>query len=229
MISTRYKIIFLIVLNVLIILLPERMYYVNIILLILFGFLLKRDLLYSLKLICLYLAILFILSISINHFFTDTSLEQLLRNSLKLFTIISLSILLVTNLNIMELVAFLNKIKLPAKVSIAIGVGFRYIELLMEDIKRINFIQTMSGYGITIQSVKRNGFLKTISVFSLPLFLSLLKRTENISLSILIQDIEQRSKNYSFKRTTITEYIVITFILLLMLTILCIRLKDITG
>lgn len=228
MISTRYKIIFLIVLNVLIILLPERMYYVNIILLILFGFLLKRDLFYSLKSICLYLVLLFILSISINHFFTDTSLDQLLRNSLKLFTIITLSILLVSDLNIMELVAFLNKIKLPAKISIAIGVGFRYIGLLMEDIKRINFIQTMSRYGITIQSIKRNGFLKTISIFSLPLFLTLLKRTENISLSILIQDIEQRSKKYSLKKTTTIEFVVLTFTLLLMLLILYIRIKDLT-
>lgn len=209
MISTRYKIILLFILNIGVMLLPVSMFYINILLIVVFGFIFKREVLCSLKIVILYLVFLFAFSVFVKCIFSDTSLDFLLFSSLKVFTIISLSILLVFDLNIMELLAFLTKVGVPAKISLSIGVGFRYIGLLIEDIKRINFIQSMNGFGINIKSFRNNGFLKTVSVFSLPLFLSLLKRTENISLSILMQNIEQRSKKYNFRKTTIAEIVIV--------------------
>lgn len=217
MISTRYRIIVLVISNIGIIMIPSSVYYLNILLLVLFNFVFRHELSLMFKTVILYLFFLFFFSIVLNFIFSDTSLSHLLISSLKIFTIINISILLAYDLNIMELVSFFRKIKIPATVSIAIGVGFRYMGLLVEDLKRINFVQTMNGFGINRASVINNGLFKTINVFSLPLFLTLLKRTENISISISIQDIVRRSEFYQFQKTTILEIFLLVISLLALL------------
>jgi energy-coupling factor transporter transmembrane protein EcfT len=117
----------------------------------------------------------------------------------------------------MELVTFLSRIKVPTKIAIALGVGFRYFGLLANDIKRINFVQSLNGYGFHYQAIKKNGIVKTTISFLLPVFLNILKQSENISISISIQNIELRTINFKFSKTTFIEFCLTAISLLIIL------------
>ena len=191
------------------ILLPAQMYQAYILVLLLFGIAFRLELWQNLRSIIGYLLFLIVLCVVINFLFLNTSVKELFFNSLKIFTIITISILLVSDLNIMEMIAFLKKLGIPQKIAIAIGVGFRYASLFVDDLKRINFIQTMNGYGLNASSFKRHGILNSLGIFSLPVFLSMLNRTDKISMSILMQDIENRATFYKFKRINLSEAILL--------------------
>jgi energy-coupling factor transporter transmembrane protein EcfT len=165
----------------------------------------------------IYVLGLFIVSIILNCLLAGNNIADSAIDILKIFAIINISILLIQDINIMELVAFLSKIRIPTKIAIALGVGIRYFSLLTYDVKRINFVQSINGYGFNMRKIKKNGFIKTISIFLTPLFLNILKRTENISISVSIQNVENRAKGFQFKRTTIPEYMVLTISLAVLL------------
>lgn len=217
MISTRYRIVLLLLVNIGILLIPKGLFFVFAIILLVYNFVFWKDLISNFKLICIYLIGLFVFAGILNFIFTDFSFVNLLKDSIKIFTIINISILLLNNINIMELVAFLSKAKVPTKISVAIGVGFRYFSLLVADVKNINFIQKVNNYGITIMSFKKNGIFKSLNAFLLPLFLSIIRRTENISISISLQDVENRAKYYKFSKSTLPEIILTLFTIIVLI------------
>ena len=206
MISTRVKLILLILLNTAIIILPAKSYIVFCIIILISFFVFYKSLLANLKIIFFYLLGLFLITILLNYFLGESDLINIVPDFLKIFSIISISILLVSEINIMELVATITIIKIPSRLAIAFGVGFRYFPLLLNDIKRINFIQSAKGYGLNLKSFNSNGFISSVGVFLTPLFLSILKRTDNIALSVTIQQIEERAKNYTFQRISLYEF-----------------------
>ena len=209
MISTRIKLILLILLNTAIILLPAQFYFAFMLIIFISSLAFYKSFLVNFKIIFVYLVSLFLITILLNYLLGESELLGIIPGFLKVFAIISISILLITDLNIMELVASISFIKIPAKIAIAFGVGFRYFSLLLTDIKRIHFIQTSKGYGLNLKSFRSNGFISTVGVFLTPLFLSILKRADNIALSITIQQIEQRATSYIFKRISLYEWLLI--------------------
>lgn len=219
MISTRVRILLLLIVNIGLILIPKESLFVFLAILVVYNIIFWKELISNLKLIFIYLIGLFAFAGILNFIFADFSFIDLLKDSIKIFTIISVSILLLGNINIMELVAILSKVKIPTKIAIAIGVGFRYFSLLIEDIKNINFIQKTNNYGINFKSFLQNGFFKSVNAFLLPLFLSVIRRTENISISISLQDVENRAKYYKFRKVNYLE------LLLTLLTIVILSFK----
>lgn len=217
MITTRVKLILLILLNTAIILLPANSSTVFIAFIIVSSIAFYKSLMVNLKAIFLYLLGLFIVTILINYFLSDSNLLDVLPQFLKLFAVITISILLITDINIMELVASISFLKIPTKIAIAFGVGFRYFPLLINDIKRIQFIQTSKGYGLNPKSFKTKGFIESISVFLMPLFLSMLNRADNIALSVTLQQLEKRAQNYNFKKITNYEFLLLFSALLLLI------------
>lgn len=214
MITTRVKLILLIILNTAILLLPAKSVFVFVALIIITSIAFYNTLLVNLKTIFIYLTGLFVVTIILNYFLTDSDLINVVPEFLKLFAVISISILLITNINIMELVASISFLNIPSKVAIAFGVGFRYFPLLINDIKRIQFIQTSKGYGLSPKSFKSKGFIQSTSVFITPLFLSILKRADNIALSVTIQQLEKRALNYKFQKITKYEFLLLISALL---------------
>lgn len=223
MISTRVKLILLILLNTAIILLPAKSYLVFILIIFISSLAFYKSLLANFKTIFVYLFGLFLITILFNYLLGESDLLNIIPDFLKLFSIISISILLITDINIMELVASMSLIKIPTKIAIAFGVGFRYFPLLLNDIKRIHFIQSSKGYGLTPKSFKANGFISSVGVFFTPLFLSILKRTDNIALSVTIQRIEKRATNYIFQRLSMYESLLL--ILTAIFFMYCLALK----
>lgn len=205
MISTSFRILLLFIVNIGLILIPKDFLFVFLVILIVYNFIFWKELLSNSVFIFIYLIGLFVFAGILNFVFNDFTFIDLLKDSTKIFTIINVSILLLGNINVMELVVFLSKVKIPTKIAIAIGVGFRYFSLLIEDIRNINFIQKTNNYGINNKSFRKNGFIKSINAFLLPLFLSIIRRTENISVSISLQDIESRAKFYKLKKPTLLE------------------------
>ena len=216
MISTRYRILLLLLVNIGILLIPKELFFVFVIILLVYNLVFWKDLISNFKLICIYLIGLFVFAGILNFIFTDFNFINLLKDSIKIFTIINISILLLNNINIMELVAFLSKVKVPTKISIAIGVGFRYFSLLVDDIKNINFILKVNNYGISIKSFRKNGIFKSLNAFLLPIFLSIIRRTENISVSISLQDVENRAYYYKYSKSTFPEIILTVFTILIL-------------
>lgn len=225
MISTRIKLILFILLNAAIILLPAQSYFAFLLIIFISSLAFYKSLLANFKIIFIYLLGLFLITILLNFLLEASDLLSIIPNFLKLFSIISISILLIADINIMELVASISYIRIPAKIAIAFGVGFRYFPLLLNDIKRINFIQTSKGYGLTRKSFKANGFFSTLGVFLTPLFLSILRRTDNIALSVTIQQIEKRAINYIFKKLSIYEWLLLIVSILFLVYCLIVKFK----
>jgi len=217
MITTRVKLILLIILNTAIIFLPAKSYYSFIAILLIYNLAFYKSLFTNFKTIFIYLLGFFLIAILLNYLLGESNLLSIVPDFLKLFTIINISILLITEINIMELVATISVIKIPTRIAIAFGVGFRYFPLLLNDIRRIHFIQSTKGYGLNFKSFKTHGFISSMTVFLTPLFLSILRRTDNIALSVTIQQIEDRAKKYTFHRVSIYEFslllVSITFLL----------------
>ena len=209
MISTRVKLILLVLLNTAIILLPAKFYFVFILLILVSSLVFYKSLFTNLKIIFIYLLGFFTITILLNYFVGESDLLNIVPDFLKMFSIISISILLITDINIMEFVASISVLKIPSRIAIAFGVGFRYFPLLLSDIKRIHFVQSSKGYGLSFKSFKANGFFLSVGIFLTPLFLSILKRTDNIALSVTIQRIERRVSNYTFQRFSNYEWLLL--------------------
>ncbi len=200
MISTRVKLILLVFLNTSIILLPAKHYFTFILIILISSLAFYKSLMVNFKTIFVYLLGLFLITILLNFLLGESDLISLVPDFLKIFSIISISIMLITDINILELVASITVMKVPTKIAIAFGVGFRYFPLLLSDVKRIHFIQSSKGYGLSLKSFFKNGFFSSVGIFLTPLFLSILKRTDNIALSVTIQRIEDRVSSYKFQR-----------------------------
>lgn len=217
MITTRVKLILLIILNMAIVLLPAKYIVTFILLVLISGILFYESLRVNYRTIFIYLLGLFAFTILLNYIFSGKDFMTVVPEFVKLFSIISISILLITDINIMELVASITFLRVPTKIAIAFGVGFRYFSLLLYDVRRIQYIQSSKGYGLSFQSFKSKGFKLIISVFLTPLFLSILKRADNIALSVTIQQLEKRINYYKFERLSLYEFFLLLSSLLFLL------------
>lgn len=124
------------------------------------------------------------------------SLRNLLFGVLKWLSMSAVSLTIFSSLNALELIVALRWLRVPLSIALALGVSLRFFPVLVEQGSRILMIQrlrTSSG------SAKKGCFQRLHRILwgVIPaMFVSVLRQVENISLSILTQDIERRVLDY---------------------------------
>ena len=117
----------------------------------------------------------------------------------------------------MSFVASLRFFLIPTPIAISFGVGFRFIPIISEEIQRIIFVQKQNDLGFSFHSIRENGFLGVFDRFLSPLLLSVLRKVESVSVSITVQQIQERVGKYVFAKPAPLDLILVAFSLVLLL------------
>lgn len=205
--DTRLRIINLLFLSLSFSLMPDDKLWLVFLLTIFYGVLFWKSFLENLKLILLVTFILSVFSISVYLITSENSFTKVALNLGRFVSLVIISVLFFFQINILSFVASLKFFKIPTTIAIAFGVGFRFIPIISDEIQKIIFVQNQNGLGFSLKSFQKNGFLHVFSSFFSPLLLSVLRKTESVSISIIIQQIQERVNNYIFQKPTLADFI----------------------
>lgn len=141
---------------------------------------------------------IFLCSMALLAWFTTASisLRDLLLGVVKWLSMSTVSLTIFSSLNAMELIVALIWLRVPLSISLALGVSLRFFPILAEQGSKLLMIYRLRSSN---RSMGRGYFkqLRCIILGLIPaMFISVLRQVENISLSVLTQDIERRVLEY---------------------------------
>lgn len=203
MFDTRLKILSVIILSIALSISKPIHVFVIIAITLLLAIIYRKFLLKSITILLSTLS--FILMIGIISWFLSSEINpsEMFLGSIKWVSLILMTFLIFSSINLFELISSLVYFKLNTKIAIAFGVGLRFLPLILEEGDKI----------LTVQ--KRNGALKNRNVFSKlnhllsPFVISVVRRVDSITLSITTQQIEKRVKQFEFNRINLNDYLFI--------------------
>lgn len=203
MFDTRLKILSVIILSIALSISKPIHVFVIIAITLLLAIIYRKYLLKSITILLSTLS--FILMIGIISWFLSSEINpsEIFLGSIKWVSLILMTFLIFSSINLFELISALVYFKLNSKIAIAFGVGLRFLPLILEE----------GGKILTVQ--KRKGALKNRNVFSKlnhllsPFVISVVRRVDSITLSITTQQIEKRVKQFEFNRINLNDYLFI--------------------
>jgi energy-coupling factor transporter transmembrane protein EcfT len=127
----------------------------------------------------------------------NMKIEDLLLNLLRWLSMAAISLTIFSSLNALEFIVALKWLRIPSRIALALGVSLRFFPVIVEQASRIITIQRLRIPQYT-EKARLGRFGKLVESIVPSLFVSVLRQIENISLSILVQDIERRVLEYRF-------------------------------
>jgi energy-coupling factor transporter transmembrane protein EcfT len=208
MTDTRIKILSVIILSVAFSLSKTLHIYGVIIITLLYAFLFRKYLVKSIQIVGY--TLVFILAIGVMSwlFASDVSITDMLLNSVRWISLVLVTFLIFSSINLFELISSLAYLKLNTKIAIALGVGLRFLPLLVEEAKNILRIQRRDN------TLKNKNIFYRVNCFLSPFLISTIRRVDSITLSLTTQQIEERIKHYKFNRISLTDCVLIVICVL---------------
>jgi energy-coupling factor transporter transmembrane protein EcfT len=142
----------------------------------------------------------------------NVSLAEFLIGYFRWLSLITLSVVLFLSLDTLQLVVDLVRFKLPVKIAIALGVGLRFIPILFEETRRVLMIQRRRGISFSQQGFRRHHFINLLNRISSPILISVLRRVDSLTLSIGVQQLEYRIKQYQLPNWRIRDWMALLII-----------------
>ncbi len=150
----------------------------------------------------------------------DLVLLNIVLNFFRWISLIVISVIFFSSINLFELVSSLVFFKVPTKIAIALGVGFRFLPVVVDESKRVAKIQNQSGYKHTLSSIYKSGLLNFLSRVLSPILVSILRRADSISISVTVQQIEKRIKDFNFKPISLIDWTSLIFCILILVFVI---------
>jgi hypothetical protein len=167
--------------------------------------------------IILYTSVAILIIGAIAWFFSsDLLLVNIVLNLLRWISLIIISVIFFSSINLFEFVSSLVFLKIPTKIAIAIGVGFRFLPVIIDESKKVAKIQNQNGISLSFNSIRKLGLLTVLNKILSPLLVSILRRTDSISISVTIQQIEKRTKDFNFKTINLFDLVSLLFCILIL-------------
>lgn len=163
-----------------------------------------------------------ILSIGIIAWFISPKLiiSNLVLNYLRWISLIIISVIFFSSINLFEFVSSLAFFKIPIKIAIAFGIGIRFLPVLVDESRKVIRIQHQNGYNLSLLNIFKSGLINVFSKILSPILISILRKTDSITISVTVQQIEKRVKNYNFKTINIIDFIGLIFCILILSVII---------
>lgn len=215
--DTRLRILNLILLSTSFSVMPDDKIWIVFLVTVFYVFLNWSAFVDNVKLILFISFVLSAFSVSIYLFFGKSSFVDVGLNLGRFISLVIISILFFYRINILSFVASLKFFLIPTPIAISFGVGFRFIPIISEEIQRIMFVQRQNDMGFSFNSIRENGLFDIIDRFFSPLLLSILRKVESVSVSITVQQIQERVGKYVFTRPAPLDLILFAFSLVLLL------------
>ncbi len=144
----------------------------------------------------------------------NISAYDLILNLLRWISMSVICLTIFSSLNALEFITALKWMKVPGRIAIALGVSLRFFPVVAHEASRIVTIQKLrfsrrQNLGTLAQ------LYKLVEAVVPGLFVSTLRQVENISLSILTQDIERRTQKHLFPPLIRFDYwLILLFVLI---------------
>jgi len=201
MIDTRIKILAIIILSIaLSISKPTDVFWV-VVITSLFAILYHKYLIKSIAIVLSTFS--FILLIGLMSWFLSSEINplEILLNSIKWISLILITFLIFASINLFEFISSLVYFRLNTKISIAFGVGLRFLPLVIEEGRKILTIQRRRGV------LKRKNTLDKLNYLISPFIISVVRRVDSVTLSLTTQQIEKRIQHFKFNHITLKDYL----------------------
>lgn len=117
---------------------------------------------------------------------------------LRILSLTVLTISLFLSLNALELVTGLTYFKVPFRIALALGIGFRFIPIILDEAKRTRLVRRQRGLMFSRVTLRRVGLTGTLSRVIAPLVVALLRRVDSLIISIAVQQLPERVRLYRF-------------------------------
>lgn len=147
---------------------------------------------------------------------SEISIFELSMNYLRWISLIVIAVVFFGMINLFEFVSALRFFKVPARIAIAFGIGLRFLPVLVEESKRVVQIQRKNGLKFSIATIRKGNLMNFLNKVLSPILVSILRRADSISLSVVIQQIEFRIIDYRFKPVKISDWLSLVFCLIIL-------------
>lgn len=211
--DTRLKILTIIILSVALSVTTIIDIHVVITLTIIYSCFFRNQLLKSIPVVLSTIFFIGMIGIFTFLFSSGIDLNKIILGSIKWISLILVTFIIFTSMNLFELLAGLVFFKINSKIAIAFGVGLRFLPIVIDEGKRIVLIQKR-------KQISEGG--KTTTTFSKilsPLIVSIIRRIDTITLSILTQQIETRIKQYRFDSISVRDWFIFALAIVFTLVI----------
>ena len=138
-------------------------------------------------------------------------------NYLRWVSLIVISVIFFSLINLFEFVSALRFFKIPTRIAIAFGVGLRFLPVLIEESRKVVQIQQKNGLKFSITAIRQKGLFNLLNKLLSPLIVSILRRVDSISLSVVVQQIEFRIAHYRFKSINFKDWMILIFCIMILL------------
>lgn len=149
---------------------------------------------------------------------TNVGLNLLRWTSLSVF-----SLTIFSSLNALEFIVALQWYKIPRRIALALGISLRFSPVVYEEAKRI-----LLAYRVRSVHLQERGkirwYVKLIEWFVPILFVSMVRQIENITITVIIQDIEGRLAQYKFQPLTLRDAMLFAIFIPIPLSVIVFRL-----
>lgn len=147
----------------------------------------------------------------------ELSVTLLLINFIRWICLIIISVLFFSSINLHAFVASLVFFKVPVKIALSFGIGVRFLPIIMDEASKVVRIQHQNGFRISLKSLRQVGFVNMLDRLISPILISMLRKAESITISVSIQQLESRIKNYRFERILIGDIYCLIYVVLIVI------------
>ncbi len=143
------------------------------------------------------------------------SSENLVIGFLRWVSLATLTVVLVLTMNALEVVTSLVYFRIPVRVALAFGIGLRFLPVILDEARRIRIVNRQYGVQFSHMAVRKFGILDLLNRLTGPLLIAVLRRVDSLIISIGVQQLEQRIKNYKFQTLTTLDILAVLVSLLI--------------
>lgn len=141
-------------------------------------------------------------------------LSNLVLEYMRWVSLIITSVVLFSSMNVMDTVLSLAYFKIPIRIAISIGVSLRFIHIIYAESQRIFVMQRKRGITLSYKALGHYGFLGLLDRLISPLLISVVRLADSISLSIVVQQIEERITDYKLPSVKIKDLVILLLVAL---------------
>lgn len=147
--------------------------------------------------------VLFIFSVGLLSwlFASEISWANFILDSFRWIVLALSTFVLIVSMNLFECLAAMVYLKIPIRVAVALGVGVRFLPVITEEYKRISIVNRRN------RQIGRSSILTKMDRLLSPFIVSVIRRIDSITLSIVTQQLENRIIQYEFSRLRTNDFI----------------------
>ena len=152
----------------------------------------------TLPLIVLSVGAITVFSVSVALLGLGLETSELLVGLLRWASLISVTVVLAFSVNSLEIMASLRAWRVPAGIALALGVGFRFMPVLVEEVRRIRLVQNQYGLSLSPAAIQRFGVLGVLQRQLSPIIVMVLRRVDTLVISIAVNRVLKRAAEFEF-------------------------------